>query len=233
MTLDPTRAIVLFSGGQDSTTCLAWALERFERVDTLGFDYGQRHAVELNCRKTILSNLREMFPLWNERLGKDQIIDLNFLAEISDSSLTSEKEIEMNEEGLPSTFVPGRNMFFLTCAAAVAYRVNIKNLIAGVCETDFSGYPDCRDNTIKAMQVSLNLGMGTDFVIHTPLMRIDKAKTWSMAESIGGEAFVNLIIDETHTCYVGNHTDKYDWGYGCGDCPACEIRQRGFVDFKC
>jgi len=228
MVTQDAGALVLFSGGQDSTTCLAWALSHFELVETIGFDYEQRHAVELECRVQVLSAIRKTFPKWAAKLGEDHIIDLRFLNRISDTALTRNIAIEMSERGLPTTFVPGRNLLFLITAATVAYRRGIKVLVAGMCETDFSGYPDCRDDTIKALQVALNLGMERRFVIETPLMWIDKAKTWEMAEALGGDALLTIIKEETHTCYLGDRTKRGAWGVGCGECPACKLRVGGF-----
>lgn len=225
-------AIVLFSGGQDSTTCLAWALENFAYVETIGFDYGQRHRVELDVRAPLLGALRERFPAWAGRLGGDHLIDLGVLGRISDTALTRDVAIRMEASGLPNSFVPGRNLLFLTFAAALAYRRGLKYLVTGVCETDYSGYPDCRDDTVKAMQLALNLGMEARFVLHTPLMWIDKAATWRMAEGLGGAALVDLVRDGTHTCYAGDRTHRHDWGYGCGTCPACELRARGYREFR-
>jgi 7-cyano-7-deazaguanine synthase len=222
------KAIVLFSGGQDSTTCLAWALDRFAAVETIGFDYGQRHKVELACRPVILGEFRRLFPAWAARLGEDHVIDLGVLGGISDTALTREAEIAMSENGLPNTFVPGRNLVFLTFAAAIAYRRGAKHLVAGMCETDYSGYPDCRDDTVKAMQVALTLGMAQRFVIDTPLMWRDKAATWHLAEELGGVALVDLIREHTHSCYRGDRERRHDWGYGCGACPACELRAAGY-----
>ncbi|WP_157271543.1 7-cyano-7-deazaguanine synthase QueC [Azohydromonas aeria] len=221
-------ALVLFSGGQDSATCLAWALERFERVETVGFDYGQRHAVELECRATVLEALRTRFPQWQGRLGEDRILDLSILGAISDTALTSERAIEYGKNGLPDTFVPGRNLLFLTLSAAVAYRRNLSVLVGGMCETDYSGYPDCRDDTLKAQQVALSLGLDSRMVIETPLMWLDKAQTWRLAEQLGGAALVELIRRDTHTCYLGDRSVLHDWGYGCGQCPACELRRAGW-----
>ncbi|WP_431266911.1 7-cyano-7-deazaguanine synthase QueC [Dankookia sp. P2] len=225
-------ALVLFSGGQDSATCLAWALDRFERVETLGFDYGQRHRVELECRAAFRSALTERFPAWSGKLGDDHTLRLDALAEVSDTSLTRDAEICMREDGLPNTFVPGRNLLFLTFAAALAYRRGLRHIVGGMCETDYSGYPDCRDDTIKALQVALNLGMERRFVLHTPLMWIDKAATWQLAADLGGETLVSLVREETHTCYLGDRTQRHDWGYGCGTCPACDLRQRGWTTYS-
>ena len=231
--LNEDKALVLFSGGQDSTTCLAWALERFGTVETIGFDYGQRHAIELACRAPVARRARcDARRLRAARLGPDHVIDLGVLGAVSESALTRDVAIAMTEEGLPTTFVPGRNLVFLNFAAMVAYRRGAKHLVAGMCETDFSGYPDCRDDTIKAMQLALNLGMAQRFVIHTPLMWIDKAATWSMAEQLGGDALIDIIRRDTHTCYNGDRATLHDWGYGCGTCPACELRARGYAGFR-
>lgn len=226
-----TSALVLFSGGQDSATCLAWALERFPQVETIGFDYGQRHRIELQCRITFLRELRASQPEWGAKLGDDHLIDIRTLSQISDTALTDARAIEFRETGLPNTFVPGRNILFLTYAAAVAYRRGLTELIGGMCETDYSGYPDCRDDTIKALQVTLNLGLATRLVLHTPLMWIDKAETWRLAESLGGKKLVDLIRTDTHTCYLGDRQNLHDWGYGCGQCPACDLRREGYEQF--
>ncbi|HXZ03037.1 MAG TPA: 7-cyano-7-deazaguanine synthase QueC [Stellaceae bacterium] len=221
-------ALVLFSGGQDSTTCLAWALERFATVETVGFDYRQRHAVELDCREPIRRALRAMKPAWSSRLGADHRLDLTVLGEIGETALTSQAEIKMTAAGLPSTFVPGRNILFFTLSAAIAYRRGLRHMVGGMCETDYSGYPDCRDDTVKALQVALNLGLDARFVLHTPLMWIDKAKTWRLAEQLGGMALIDLIKDATHSCYLGDRSRRHDWGWGCGTCPACELRAKGY-----
>lgn len=226
-----TSAIVLFSGGQDSSTCLAWALQRFDFVETVGFDYGQRHRIELEVRPRILQRLRGEFPQWGEKLGEDHVVDLAVLGRLSDTALTRDVAIAMNDTGLPNTFVPGRNLVFLTLAAALAYRRGAGNLVAGVCETDYSGYPDCRDDAIKAMQQALNLGMDAHFVIHTPLMWMDKAATWKLAHQLGGADFVDLIQEETHTCYEGKRGLRHEWGYGCGNCPACQLRAKGYARY--
>ncbi|MFM0562252.1 7-cyano-7-deazaguanine synthase QueC [Paraburkholderia sediminicola] len=226
-----TRALVLFSGGQDSATCLAWALSRYEYVETIGFDYGQRHAVELTCRVSVLARLREQFPTWAAKLGDDHMLDLSILGKISDTALTQDKAVEMESNGLPNTFVPGRNLLFFTLAAAVAYRRGLHALVGGMCETDFSGYPDCRDNTLKALQVAISLGMDAPLIIETPLMWINKRQTWQMANELGGEEFVELIRSETHTCYLGDRSALHDWGYGCGKCPACELRATGYKSY--
>ncbi|WP_458095016.1 7-cyano-7-deazaguanine synthase QueC [Roseomonas sp. WA12] len=224
-------ALVLFSGGQDSTTCLAWALDRYPRVETLGFDYGQRHRIELDCRDTLRTRLRAMNPDWSTRLGEDHSLALPTLAALSDTALTRDTEIAMAANGLPNTFVPGRNLLFLTYAAALATRRGLRHIVGGMCETDFSGYPDCRDDTIKALQVALNLGMASNFVLHTPLMWIDKAETWRLAQQLGGDALVRLIVEETHTCYRGTRGPLHPWGHGCGTCPACELRAAGWQRF--
>lgn len=221
-------ALVLFSGGQDSTTCLAWALERFALVETVGFDYRQRHSVELDARQAVFSALQDRFACWSRRLGEDRILDAGAIAEIGGTAMVDRVAIEAGDNGLPTTFVPGRNLLFLTLAAAVAYRRGIRHLVTGVCETDFSGYPDCRDDTIKAMQVTLNLGMQSRFVIHTPLMWVDKAGTWAMADRLGGAGLTELVTEHTHTCYLGDRSARHAWGYGCGNCPACELRQAGW-----
>jgi 7-cyano-7-deazaguanine synthase len=226
------RSLVLFSGGQDSTTCLAWALERYERVETVGFDYGQRHRVELECRPRILEALKEKFPRWASRLGEDHVLKLDVLNTLGATAMTHDIEIRMEASGLPNTFVPGRNILFFTLAGALAYRRGIRSLVGGMCETDFSGYPDCRDDTIKAVQVALGLGMDTRFTLETPLMWLTKAQTWQMAQQLGGDALVELIVEETHTCYLGERTKKNAWGYGCGDCPACKLREAGFLSYK-
>jgi 7-cyano-7-deazaguanine synthase len=231
MTGGDERALVLFSGGQDSTTCLAWALDRFAQVETLGFDYGQRHRVELDVRPTVLAALRAKLPRLAARLGEDHVIDLAVLGQISDTALTREAAIAMQANGLPNTFVPGRNLLFLTFAGALAYRRAVKHIVAGMCETDFSGYPDCRDDTMKAMQLALNLGMDMRLAIHTPLMWIDKAATWRLAHDLGGDALVEIVRRETHTCYHGDREHWHDWGYGCGACPACELRAAGYARF--
>jgi len=228
----PDGALVLFSGGQDSATCLAWALQRFPNVETVGFDYGQRHRVELDCRAAFATALRVEFPAWGERLGEDHLLTLDALRDLSDSALTSEAAIRMGADGLPNTFVPGRNILFLSFAAALAYRRGLRHLVGGMCETDYSGYPDCRDDTIKALQVALNLGMQRRFVLHTPLMWIDKAATWALAADLGGERLVGLIVEHTHTCYLGDREHRHAWGWGCGACPACELRRRGWQRFE-
>jgi 7-cyano-7-deazaguanine synthase len=230
---DVETALVLFSGGQDSTTCLAWALDSFSRVETIGFRYGQRHAIEMECRVPILARLRSGFPAWRGRLGEDHVVDLGgFLRELGATALTQDIRIEMQQSGLPNTFVPGRNLLFFTVAAALAYRRGIRILVGGMCETDFSGYPDCRDDTLKALQVALGLGMDRRFRLETPLMWIDKAATWALAERLGGNALIDLIIEHTHSCYLGDRARRHDWGYGCGGCPACVLRLKGFSTYR-
>ena len=226
--MDDSRALVLFSGGQDSTTCLGWALRRFAEVETVGFDYGQRHRIELDCRARIRDRLAKGERFVPGRLGPDHLIDLAALGALSETALTRDVAIATAASGLPTTFVPGRNLIVLTFAAALAYRRGCKHIVLGVCETDYSGYPDCRDDTIKAMQAALNLGMETRFVLHTPLMWRDKAATFALAERLGGRAFLDLVIEETHTCYRGDRAQRHAWGYGCGDCPACALRAEGF-----
>jgi 7-cyano-7-deazaguanine synthase len=224
-------ALVLFSGGQDSTTCLAWALERYARVETIGFDYGQRHAIELTVRPSVLASMRALKPSWQARLGEDHMVDLSLISKISVTAMTSDMAIAMQENGLPNTFVPGRNLLFMTVAATMAYRRGMNVLVGGMCETDFSGYPDCRDDTMKALQVALNLGMATRLKLETPLMWIDKKQTWELAHQCGGTELVDLIRAGTHTCYLGERGTLHDWGYGCGSCPACELRARGYRQF--
>lgn len=251
-----TSALVLFSGGQDSTTCLAHALARYERVETLGFDYGQRHHVELTQRQAVLQALRTRFAGWAQRLGEDHMLEVPVLGQISETALTRDAAIAMQADGLPNTFVPGRNLLFLTLAAALAYRRGMQVMVTGVCETDYSGYPDCRDDTMKALQVALSLGMDKRLVIETPLMWIDKAQTWELAYTLGqqadgqnsgknsetsgnqssvqdgGQALVNIIVEHSHTCYLGERSQRHDWGYGCGQCPACELRAQGWRKWR-
>ncbi len=221
-------ALVLFSGGQDSTACLAWALDRYPRVETVGFDYGQRHAVELQARLAVRTRIAQAFPAWAPRLGDDHMIDIGSFGALAETAMTSDRAIEITEKGLPSTFVPGRNLVFLTYAAALADRRGLNVLVGGMCETDFSGYPDCRRATLDAMQTALNLGMEQAFRIETPLMRLTKAQTWALAKGLGGETLVALTVEESHTCYLGERGTLHAWGYGCGTCPACELRQRGY-----
>ncbi|MBN03573.1 7-cyano-7-deazaguanine synthase QueC [Ponticaulis sp.] len=223
-----SAAVVLFSGGQDSTVCLAWALKNFNQVSTVGFDYGQRHRIELECRQHVLSAMRDCNTVETGHLGDDALLDLSVLGQISETSLTSEAEITMSEQGLPSTFVPGRNLIFLTLASAVAWRRNADILVGGMCETDYSGYPDCRRTTLDAQQQALALGMERDFRVDTPLMYKTKADTFAMAKALGGNDLVELIVEHTHTCYLGDRSARHDWGYGCGTCPACELRANGW-----
>jgi 7-cyano-7-deazaguanine synthase len=232
----PEKALVLFSGGQDSTTCLAWALTGFgaadfAAVETIGFDYGQRHRVELDCRTAILARLRHEFPALGGRLGEDHVIDCAVLGRISDTALTRDTAIAFDANGLPNTFVPGRNLMFFLLAAALGYRRGARHLVGGMCETDYSGYPDCRDDTLKALQATLSLGMDHRFVVHTPLMWRDKAATWRLARELGGDPLVELIRHETHSCYLGDRDHDHEWGYGCGDCPACALRRAGWEEF--
>lgn len=222
------KALVLFSGGQDSTACLAWALDRYAHVETLGFDYGQRHRVELDCRQTVRRELAAQFPAWGAKLGEDHVLDLSLLGQISDTALTESRAIEMQANGLPNTFVPGRNLLFLSFAATLAYRRGASVLVGGMCETDYSGYPDCRDNTLKALQVALSLGLDQPMTIETPLMFITKAETWALTERLGGAALNALVVEHTHTCYLGDRTQRHAWGHGCGTCPACELRAQGY-----
>lgn len=228
----PGHALVLFSGGQDSTTCLAWALEHFAHVETIGFDYGQRHDVEMRVRLQVLQSLRAQFPHWAERLGEDHVVDLAVLGQISDTALTRDTAIAMTAAGLPNTFVPGRNLLFFQLAAAVGYRRGLHTLVGGMCETDFSGYPDCRDDTLKALQVAVSLGMGQRFTFETPLMWLDKAQTWALAQQLGGDALVATIVAQSHTCYEGVRDVLHAWGYGCGTCPACELRRNGYERWR-
>ena len=226
------KALVLFSGGQDSATCLAWALARFDAVETVGFAYGQRHAVELEVRGRFVAGLRARFPAWGARLGADHVLDLSVIKSLGETALTGAGEIAMAATGLPTTFVPGRNILFFTAAAALAYRRGIKHLVGGMCETDYSGYPDCRDDTLKSLQASLNLGLDARLVIDTPLMWLDKAATWGLAEELGGAALVELLIEETHSCYRGDRSKRHAWGYGCGACPACDLRANGWAKYQ-
>ena len=225
------NALVLFSGGQDSATCLAWALARFGRVETIGFDYGQRHRIEMECRTRIVERLRRDFPDWGAKLGDDHIVDLSVLGQVSDTALTRDTTIAFAQSGLPNTFVPGRNLLFFTFAAAIGYRRGLKHLVGGMCETDYSGYPDCRDDTLKALQATLSLGMDRRVVLHTPLMWRDKASTWVLARELGGMPLVELIREDSHSCYHGDREHSHEWGYGCGICPACELRRNGWEAF--
>lgn len=225
-------ALVLFSGGQDSATCLAWALERYNRVETVGFDYGQRHSVELDVRRDFLSRVVEIDAVWKSRLGDDTLLDASVIRQLGDTAMTEDVAIEFGEDGLPNTFVPGRNLLFFTLAGALAYRRGISDLVGGMCETDYSGYPDCRDDTLKSQQVTLSLGLDKRMVVHTPLMWTNKAGTFALADEIGGEALVDLVIEHTHSCYVGDRSQRHDWGYGCAACPACELRANGWRQYK-
>jgi 7-cyano-7-deazaguanine synthase len=223
-----TTALVLFSGGQDSTVCLAWALDRYDRVETVGFDYGQRHAVELQARQAVRARMVEAFPAWAARLGDDHMLDISSFGQVAASALTAERAIEMTDKGLPSTFVPGRNLVFLIYAAALADRRGLSALVGGMCETDFSGYPDCRRDTLDAMERALNLGMAQAFTVETPLMKLTKAETWALAKTLGGEALVEIVRADSHTCYLGDRGQLHAWGHGCATCPACELRARGW-----
>lgn len=224
-------ALVLFSGGQDSATCLAWALNHFDRVETVGFDYGQRHGIEMSQRQVVLKHIKDVFPPARSRLGEDHVCDMRGFGAVAESSLTRETEIVMTQRGLPSSFVPGRNLVFFVYAAAVADRRGMDHLVGGMCETDFSGYPDCRDATLKSMQQTLQLGIERPFEIHTPLMWLDKAQTWDLSNQLGGQHLVDMILEDTHTCYMGERGQRHAWGYGCGDCPACQLRKTGFEHF--
>jgi 7-cyano-7-deazaguanine synthase len=230
--MTPRRALVLFSGGQDSTVCLAWALTNFHYVETIGFDYGQRHGVELECRERVRAQIYANFPSWGGRLGRDHLIDLSLLGQLSDTALTEQRAIEMTSTGLPNTFVPGRNLLFFNFASVIAYRRELNVMVGGMCETDYSGYPDCRDNTLRSLQVSLSLGLDTPMAIETPLMWLDKAQTWELSAQIGGEALIRLIVEHTHTCYLGDRSQRHSWGYGCGHCPACALRSRGYKAWR-
>ncbi len=225
-------ALILFSGGQDSATTLAWALDRYPRVETVGFDYGQRHDVELQARSRVRTALADLNAAWAKRMGADHLIDLTGYGAIAESALTSKMKIEWQDSGLPSTFVPGRNLVFLTVASALAYRRGLRDLVGGMCETDYSGYPDCRRKTIDAAQKMIALGLDRDMPIETPLMQRSKAQSWALAEDLGGPALVDVILEETHTCYRGDRTHRHDWGYGCATCPACELRAAGWQDWQ-
>ena len=225
-------ALVLFSGGQDSTVCLAWAIERYGHVETIGFDYGQRHRVELDSRHAVLAKGRGAFPAWGARLADDHVLEIPALGRISETSLTREVAITTGASGLPTTFVPGRNLLFFTYAAALAWRRGISTLIGGMCETDYSGYPDCRNDTLQTLAKALSLGLGKPVTIETPLMFVDKAATWALADQLGGAALIKLIIDETHTCYLGDRATRHDWGLGCGTCPACALRAKGWMQWR-
>ncbi|MBI78627.1 MAG: 7-cyano-7-deazaguanine synthase QueC [Rhodospirillaceae bacterium] len=225
------KCLVLFSGGQDSSTCLAWAIQNFTKTETIGFYYGQRHKIELESRRKIFSSLRKSFPAWNDKLGKDHLHSIPTLGDISETALTRDVEITFAEGNLPNTFVPGRNLIFLTLAAAVAYRRNIRNIIMGVGEVDYSGYPDCREESVSAMETALNIGMDSKFVLHTPLMKLDKMEIWEMGYQIGGAVFTDIVIEYSHSCYLGDRNLRHDWGYGCGNCPACTLRAAGYKGY--
>jgi 7-cyano-7-deazaguanine synthase len=229
---DARTALVLFSGGQDSTACLAWALDRYAHVETVGFEYGQRHRIELDCRLVVRRELAAQFPQWAARLGDDHLLDMRLLGQISDTALTSDRAIRFAANGLPNTFVPGRNLLFFNFAAAVAYRRGASVLVGGMCETDYSGYPDCRDNTLKALQVALSLGLDTPMLLETPLMWLSKAQTWALTETLGGAALTALVIEHTHTCYLGERGQRHAWGHGCGLCPACQLRSSGHAAWR-
>ena len=231
MTQGPSKAGVLFSGGQDSATVLVWALSRFDEVETIGFSYGQRHDVELQVRLELLRTIREAFPGWSEKLGEDHLIDLAGFGAISETALTRDRQIDVLDSGLPNTFVPGRNLIFLNYAAALGWRRGFTDLIAGMCEADFSGYPDCRKETLDAQMTAISLGLEKDFELHTPLMNRSKAGAWTLAEDLGGKKLVDLIRTETHTCYLGVRDELREWGYGCGTCPACELRAKGWAEY--
>jgi 7-cyano-7-deazaguanine synthase len=231
MSNSDSGALVLFSGGQDSTVCLAWALTRYERVETVGFDYGQRHSVELKARNDVRGAIVERFPEWAARLGEDRVVDIRAFGAIGETALTGERAIEISGRGLPTTYVPGRNLVFLTYAAAIADRRDLDTLVGGMCETDYSGYPDCRRATLDALESALNLGMERAFSIKTPLMALTKARTWAMAKALGDEALVDIIIQHSHTCYLGVRDKHHDWGLGCGECPACDLRAKGFAEW--
>lgn len=232
MSTDPTSAGVLFSGGQDSATVLAWALERFDHVETIGFAYGQRHNVEMQVRQDLLERISKDFPKWSARLGEDHLVDLAGFGAISETALTRERDIDSLESGLPNTFVPGRNLVFLTYAAAIGWRRGFSDLIAGMCEADFSGYPDCRKETLDMQMQAISLGLDKSFTLHTPLMHRSKAQAWSLAEELGGKELVDLIRTDTHTCYVGDRSELHAWGYGCGVCPACDLRAKGWAEYQ-
>ncbi|HUJ36622.1 MAG TPA: 7-cyano-7-deazaguanine synthase QueC [Hyphomicrobium sp.] len=227
-----TSALVLLSGGQDSTVCLAWALGRYERVETAGFAYGQRHSAELGVRGIIRAKLAAIKPAWKDRLGSDHVLELKELGRLSDTALTREAAIVLTEGGLPSTFVPGRNLLFFTYAAALAYRRGIRTLIGGMCETDYSGYPDCRNETLQTLAKAISLGMDAEFIIETPLIWLDKAATWALAEELGGAPLIDVIAEDTHTCYLGIRSRRHPWGYGCGHCPACDLRAKGYAKWQ-
>ncbi len=226
------KALIMFSGGQDSATCLAWALSRYDYVETVGFNYEQRHVVEMECRKVVLDNVVKTFPEWGVKLGEDHIVDLSALGAISETSLTRDVEITLSDEGLPNTFVPGRNLIFLTFAGALGYRRGLTRIIGGMCEADFSGYPDCRKETLDAQMQAISLGMDKTFTLETPLMHLSKAGAWDLAYKLGGQKLVEIILEDTHTCYIGERGERFDWGYGCAACPACELRAKGWAGYS-
>jgi 7-cyano-7-deazaguanine synthase len=228
---DPRRALVLFSGGQDSTVCLAWALNRYAHVETIGFDHAPRHEAELECRLQVRSELHAKFPQWKDKLAEDHILDLSLLGQLAQTAPTEARASEMKSGGLPNEFVPARNLLFFTFAATIADRRALTVLVGGMCETDFSGYPDSRDNALKALQVALSLGLDAPMTIDTPLMWYDKAETWALTEKLGGEALIELVIEHTHSCYMGDRTQRHAWGYGCGLCPSCDLRRKGYEDW--
>lgn len=228
---ESTRALVLFSGGQDSATCLAWALDRYDHVETVGFDYGQRHRIELEARDIVRSGFQKRFPDWAAKLGPDHMIDASVIGALGETALTHDVEIRMGDDGLPSTFVPGRNLLFLVLAGALGYRRGLDVMVGGMCETDYSGYPDCREETMRAMETALAAGMARPTKIDTPLMFLTKAQTWQLAHDLGGDALVSLIVEDSHTCYNGVRDELHDWGYGCGTCPACELRAKGYQEW--
>ena len=230
--INEQNALVLFSGGQDSATCLAWALSRYLRVETVGFTYGQRHAVELDQRLVVRERMAAAFPTWSARLGPDHMVDLSYLSALGETAMTADIEIAIGDSGLPTTFVPGRNLAFLTAAAALAYRRGLGTLVGGMCETDYSGYPDCRQATVSAQGEALRAGMGQPFRIETPLMHLTKAESWALAARLGGEALTALIEEHTHTCYRGDRSHRHAWGYGCGTCPACVLRAEGHAGWR-
>ena len=232
MKLNHQKALLLFSGGQDSAICLAWALSRFSSVETIGFDYGQRHHIELQARQIVRSKVQNLKNEWAAKLGEDHLVDFSALGEISETAMTREVEISVGDNGLPNTFVPGRNLLFFNLAGALAYRRGIGTLVGGMCEADYSGYPDCRDDTLKALLQSMNMGMDVDFHLATPLMHLTKAQSWHLAEELGGDDLVSVVCKESHTCYKGERGELHEWGYGCGSCPACELRAKGWREYK-
>ena len=230
--LNEATVAVLFSGGQDSGTCLAWALERYQKVETIGFNYGQRHDVEMQCREQLRRQIAALNPQWAARLGPDHVIDLSGLGQISETALTRDVAIEISDSGLPTTFVPGRNLIFLNFAAALGWRRGFTDLIAGMCEADFSGYPDCRKETLDAQMRAISLGLDKGFTLHTPLMYCSKAQAWSLAFELGDQALIDIILEVSHSCYIGERGARHDWGYGCALCPACDLRAKGWVAYQ-